>query len=232
MEKQGSNRRWIFSGPPLAPLPVPQLETCGVSVRFGMAEVLGLMVLYALVFSVLSLLKSSWYVFLAVGLFMAGVAVAQALLYSGRRPRLASALGGAILLGVGLPLALAILEVVSDLRAGRFQPEWLFMLVVRLPFFCIRCAPLGLVAGYAAGTLMAGAFLVVRMLTGELRLKPEIVLRAMVPEDCHTLEGWLEQIDQKKWLQPPTDSISEVSAPAAQVHSAENRPWWDMQRFI
>jgi len=52
---------------PVYPLPSPQSDTCVVGLRFGVSELLGLMVLCALLFSVLQLARAPWYMFVVLG---------------------------------------------------------------------------------------------------------------------------------------------------------------------
>jgi len=204
-------RRSILPASPLAPLPAPQLDACAVTTRFGVAELLGLMVLYALVFGLLSLFRAPWPVFLVLGLFMAAVAVAQALLFRGTRPRRAATLGGALMMMVGAQGLLMFLELLRLSRTGGFHAETLLELALSVVCSAVFWLPFGAVAGYMAGTLMAGVFLVVRLLMGEYRLRAQVSLEPFGPEDADTLLQWLRdervvRSERWRWAGFPADA--------------------------
>jgi len=132
---------------------------------------------------------------------MAAVAIAQPLLFRGTRPRLAAALVGAVV--TGLP-AVALYLVTSIVLLLEPWPDRFLSTVLALGtmVWMMGLMGLGALLGYATGGLMAGVFLVARVLLGEYRLKPRVVLQPLEPEDLHTLVEWLsneEVRDSPQW---------------------------------
>ncbi|MCE9544670.1 MAG: hypothetical protein K8T25_04010 [Planctomycetia bacterium] len=83
----------------------------------------------------------------ALVMLLAVVGAAQAILFRGRRPRIASLLAGAVW-GVGMCGILCVL----DLRAGRID-----LGEMKLGVLCFM--PFAVLSGYVGGTMVAGVFM-------------------------------------------------------------------------
>jgi hypothetical protein len=128
-------------------VPLPQV---GMPRRFSIGTLMILTVFFALLFGILKMCSVPPVVFIAITLFIAGVAVCQAVLYGGKNPRKASFVGGIAMYGL-LTLVAALVEGYRHgdmLRAIELSP----------------CSTIGVVIaggslGYIAGCLIAGVFL-------------------------------------------------------------------------
>ena len=74
--------------------PSPQV---GMPRRYSIGTLMILTVFFALIFGILKMCGVSPIVFIAVTVFIVGVAACQALLYGGKNPRKASFVGGAVM---------------------------------------------------------------------------------------------------------------------------------------
>lgn len=130
-------------------------QAVGVPRRFGMAVLLLLVAMYAVLFSTMELLDAHPTVFIVVALLFTGVGLGQMLLFKGEYPRAASVWVGACLFPVEVFAVLlwVVLFPATHSSAGDAVP-WLVLLLV----FSI---PLGAGLGYLAGGLTAGAFLLI-----------------------------------------------------------------------
>ncbi len=156
----------IVPEPRLSPPPLPRRgpagaswdtsSAVGVPRRFGMAVVLLIMAMYALLFMTLKLLGADPLTFTVVAILFTGIGLGQMLLFGGRNPRAASVWTGAVL----LPLEIAGVLLYSAAAAGPFAwPE----VVSGLICAAVAGAPFGAAAGYLAGVLAAGVFLLIEM---------------------------------------------------------------------
>jgi len=130
-------------------------QAVGVPRRFGMAVLLLLVAMYAVLFSTMELLDAPPTVFIVIAVLFTGVGLGQMLLFEGKYPRAASVWVGACLFPVevfAVLLCVALFPVTHS-GAGDAVP-WLVLLLV----FSI---PLGAGLGYLAGGLTAGAFLLI-----------------------------------------------------------------------
>lgn len=129
-------------------------EAVGVPRRFGMAVVMLIMTMYAVLFATMKLLNTHPAVFLVVAVLFTGTGLGQMLLFGGRFPRAASIWVGACL----LPVEVIALVVYYGFESR--NPRWgdiIFQAVCSL----VLAAPAGAVAGYVAGVLTAGVFLLI-----------------------------------------------------------------------
>ena len=112
----------------------------------------------ALLFGVLRLLGVGPWGFFLISAFLTWVALAQAVLYGGKRPRLASLwAGGAVGLGGACWLALNnLLWHWSYLR----RPGDFFFMLFGLVALCCYGFAIWAFLGYLTGTLVAGVFLI------------------------------------------------------------------------
>jgi len=124
----------------------------GVPRQFGVVRVLGMLVVFALAFGLLRWLGAPTSVFVGVTLFFGLVGTGQAVLYRGRRPRVASVLAGLVAGPV-----VAVLMVLLELNFGAATGTDDFLDVTVMAFlFGLMGAP----CGYLAGGLLAAIFLV------------------------------------------------------------------------
>ncbi|TWU04478.1 hypothetical protein [Stieleria varia] len=112
--------------------------------RFDLASLLAISTGYSLLFAAVHLLDGGVYVGFAIGGFLATVAIAQAVLMGGKKPREASVIAGGV-------YSLTVI-VVGAAFAGEFGMELMCAIVGGLFW--------GPPAGYLAGTLVGGVFLV------------------------------------------------------------------------
>jgi hypothetical protein len=140
-------------------LPPPQ---AGVPRRFSVGELMLVVSFFAVLFAVMRSLDFHPAVFAVVGLFFVVVAVGQAVLFGGKDPRRASVRVGAVLAAIAIVL-LSLFPFAMRLL-GRF-PSFIELLVWFVTFTAALAAgvPLGGLAGYLAGALLAGVFLILRM---------------------------------------------------------------------
>jgi hypothetical protein len=128
----------------------------GVPRRFGVGKLLLITAFFAVVFAVLRCLNAPWLLFVGVAGFVTIIGLSQAILYSGRRPRRASVVTGAVLGGLVPAVGFLVLLfserphlAMDDLAGGAF-----FVAVGTLIY-----AVIGGGLGYMAGCLIAGMFL-------------------------------------------------------------------------
>ena len=121
-------------------------EPARVPRRFGMGTLLLAVTLYGLLFSLLQATGASWGVYLVVSGYLALIALAQMLLFGGKKPRLASFVAGGACGSV-----LGVCGAVVDHANPAQWPAYAFQ-----GFF------LGGLLGYAAGCLLAGVFLLLK----------------------------------------------------------------------
>jgi hypothetical protein len=125
----------------------------GVSRRFGLNHLLLIMLLFALLFGILSCLNAPPILLAMVAVFVAGVGVAQSLLFKGQAPRKASVL-------VGGPLCYSIcLGVMFVYMWSLGYPGALHELFALAVLMAFPCVIFGAMLGYLAGCLIAAVFL-------------------------------------------------------------------------
>jgi drug/metabolite transporter (DMT)-like permease len=129
---------------PNLPRPRQPVEPARVPRRFGVGTLLLLVTLYGLLFSLLQATGAPAAVYLVVAGFLTIIALAQMLLFEGKKPRLASFLAGGVCGSV-----LALCGAIVDASFGHRQsPDLLFESFL-----------VGGLLGYATGCLLAGVFL-------------------------------------------------------------------------
>jgi hypothetical protein len=74
----------------------------GVPRRFGISKLLLITALFSVIFAILRSFEAEPIVFVGVGIFFAVVGVAQAVLFHGKRPRLASMVAGFVFIWLWL----------------------------------------------------------------------------------------------------------------------------------
>jgi putative acetyltransferase len=123
----------------------------GVPRRFGMGILLVIAAFYAVLFGVLRGMGADPIVFVVIALFVTGVGTAQALLFKGKNPRLASILSGALLGVLGV---FGVGGWFAWQEGGGDGP----MVFVAMLFMTPYMAVFGAICGYLAGVATAGAF--------------------------------------------------------------------------
>ena len=122
----------------------------GVPRRFGVFLMMLMVTLYAVLFSLLTMLRASTLVFVLLALLFTGIGIGQAVLFGGRYPRAASIWVGSIL----VPIEVCVWGMC---QAGALYHGSLRGVEILLAIF-IFCIPFGAVFGYLFGTLTAGGF--------------------------------------------------------------------------
>jgi len=130
---------------------LPRSVAAGVPRRFGIGKLMAITALFAVLFGLMKWLSFYPIVFAMVGVFVAGIGAAQALLFGGRKPRQASVIAGSL-----LSVTFCVAGFTVDcLESGFPRGEYLFLAFMGLLVFIV----LGAGLGYLAGCLMAGLFL-------------------------------------------------------------------------
>jgi hypothetical protein len=124
----------------------------GVPRRFGMAVLLLLVAMYAVLFGTMKMLDTHPIVFIVVAVLFTGVGLGQILLFEGKYPRAASIWVGACL------FPLEVLGVLLAMVPAGARPADVVPALVLLLIFSV---PLGAGFGYLAGGLTAGVFLLI-----------------------------------------------------------------------
>lgn len=125
----------------------------GVPRRFSLGRLMLITAFFAVLFGLLSWLDAPPVVFVVVGVFVTVVGLAQAILYSGKKPRKASVVAGS---AVGVVVSMIwcvflVFAVGGRPRIGGF--------LCWFPLWIAFCAGVGAVLGYVAGCLIASVFL-------------------------------------------------------------------------
>jgi hypothetical protein len=132
-------------------------EAVGVPRRFGMAILMMLVTMFAVLFAAMESLGARPIVFIPTAILFAGVALGQMLLFGGKYPRAASVWVGACLFPVEI-LAVLLCAIFFPSLVSTFSDT--VPLLVLLLFLSI---PLGAGLGYLAGGLTASAFLFIEL---------------------------------------------------------------------
>jgi len=125
--------------------------------QFGIGQLLILFAIFGVMFAVLKTINVHPIIYIDMSLFLCGIAIGQAVLFKGRRPRMASCIVGFILgliLGFGI---FAIRMLFDKYFTGSYDPrntdDFDFL------FFALGFIILGGPFGYLVGCLIAGIFL-------------------------------------------------------------------------
>ncbi len=129
----------------------PPRQQTGVPRRFGVGVMLVITTMYAVLFALMSSLRFPPSIFVATTFFFTGIGLAQAVLFKGRNPRVASILAGVVL----SPLAIIAGGIVQA-NVGRGVIEEVDAILVVFLYFL---SGIGALPGYLAGGLIAGVFL-------------------------------------------------------------------------
>lgn len=128
----------------------------GVPRRFGMAVLMLLMTMYAVLFAAMKLLNAEVTYFLIVAVLATGVGLGQMLLFGGRYPRAASIWVGMCL----FPLEAVVAYLIAFLGSAHSGIER-FEVVVLAILMAVPMAAVGALFGYLMGGLTAGVFLLI-----------------------------------------------------------------------
>jgi hypothetical protein len=162
----------------------------GVPRRFGMAIVMLIMTMYAILFAAMKLLDAPPTVFGVIAILFTGVGLGQMLLFRGQYPRAASVWVGACL----LPLEVVVVIVYEAVTGGVSEPG--ADLLMGLVCGATLAAPLGALAGYTAGCLAAGVFLLLERYARRRETPAEIdVLADDDPSAAGTRDGTADHAD-------------------------------------
>jgi hypothetical protein len=161
--ESGASRR--IGGPGLASW---DTEAVGVPRRFGMAIMLLIMAMYAVLFATMTLLDANPTVFVMIAVLFTGVGLGQMLLFGGRYPRAASVWVGACLLPVE---TLGAMIYWADNLIGYGGTGVFLGQVTVLTLFSI---PIGALLGYLAGGLTAGVFLLLERYAKRRQPVPDV----------------------------------------------------------
>ncbi len=112
--------------------------------RFDLGTIMTVTLAYALMFGFMRFLQTKPLLIVSVGMFITLVGVAQALIFGGNKPRMASMLTGGVLMPVVYLVILTVLDFHVD------------MAICEVIAFSIA----GVVCGCLAGALVGGVFMV------------------------------------------------------------------------
>jgi len=130
----------------------------GVPRRFGVFLMMLMVTLYAILFSMLRMLRATNLVFGLFALLFTGIGIGQAVLFGGRYPRLASIWIGAILVPIEVCASVLIQKPAFLVFTGPWAGTFTALALVVV--FLLSVLP-GAVFGYLFGTLTAGGFYLV-----------------------------------------------------------------------
>ena len=137
---------------PLRPKPLP--APVGVPRRFSIGTMMILTTAFAVLFGVLKTFGVPPIAFAAISIFIGGVGACQSLLFKGKRPRLASFVGGIIMFGL-----LAVVGLLVACFVDRPLLS-LFYIMILMGVTTVLTAVIGGPLGYIVGCLVAAIFLV------------------------------------------------------------------------
>lgn len=151
------------------PTPPPP-RVYGAPRRFDLATLLSVSTASALLFGVLRLLGAGPWGFFLISAFLTWVALAQAVLYGGKRPRLASLWAGG---AVGLVGACWLSQNNLPWQWSLLRGPWdFFLLLFGLVVSCSCGFAFWAFLGYLAGALIAGVFLIADGIRRRLQRRP------------------------------------------------------------
>lgn len=111
--------------------------------RFDLASMMAISVGYAMLFAAMRLFDASPYLMFSTGGLIAAVGVSQAMLFSGEEPRKASLIIGGVYCLIAVGIAAALYAHPAEVAAA-----------------CVFAIMWGPLAGYLAGALVGGVFLI------------------------------------------------------------------------
>lgn len=158
----------------------------GVPRTFSAGRMLVIVTMFAVVFSLLQLLKVPAPVFPFVGGFCGAVVLGQMLLFGGRQPRIASCIVGACampLLSLSIAAVLGGAELLDQLRT---DPAEMIGSLLCAGFSLAVC---GVAAGYVIGTFCAGVFLIVDRQWNAGQIIPVVPIEAEVVSENTELDS-------------------------------------------
>jgi len=165
-------------------------EAAGVPRRFGMAIVLLIMAMYAVLFAAMKLLNAPPAVFIVIAVLFTGVGLGQMLLFGGRYPRAASVWIGACL----FPLEVLVASIyVANTEGSRGD---VLDFIAPMLCFLVFSIPLGAAMGYMAGGLTAGVFLLIERYAKRRQAQPDVDVLGIddpeptLPQEQATSDGW------------------------------------------
>jgi hypothetical protein len=134
--------------------PKPRRAPVGVPRRFSIGTMMILVTAFAVLFAVLKTLRAPPAVFIVVTIFVGGIAACQSLLFKGKKPRLASFVGGMVIFGL---FNLVADGVVLFFRGRFYGPASIANLLIGT---AILTVVFGGPLGYIVGCFIASIFLV------------------------------------------------------------------------
>jgi len=143
-------------------------EAVGVPRRFGMAIMLLIMAMYAVLFAAMTLLDANPTLFVMIAVLFTGVGLGQMLLFGGRYPRAASVWVGACL----LPAETLVALIYWADELTRYGSTGVFL--GQLTVLTVFSVPAGALFGYLAGGLTAGVFLILQRYAKRRRPTPGV----------------------------------------------------------
>jgi len=138
---------------PLRPKP-PQVPV-GMPRRFSIGTMMILTTLFAVLFGILKACHAPPNVFVSISVFIGGIAACQAVLFKGKQPRLASAVGGILMF-----FLIGAVMVVLEYRATTGPFHDIIYLVGSIVGVTMAAMFFGGPLGYAVGCVAAAVFLV------------------------------------------------------------------------
>jgi len=126
----------------------------GVPHRFSIGTMMILVTAFAILFGVLKTLDVDPAAFAVISIFIGGIAACQSLMFKGKKPRLASVVGGVIMLGL-IDLVIGAVGLFSDPDFFGHAP-----IVILLATMVVQAVVLGGPLGYIIGCFVAAIFLV------------------------------------------------------------------------
>ena len=130
-------------------------KPAGMPRQFGIGHLLIMIALFGVMFSLLKILHVHPIIYIDAFLYLCGIAIAQVVLFNGKRPRMASCIGGFVM---GLILGLGTFAILFSFNNYFLDPHGLDAIGIFL--FSLGFIFLGGPIGYLAGCLIAGIFLV------------------------------------------------------------------------
>lgn len=129
-----------------------QDEPCaGVPRQFSVSGLLLVTLSFAVLFGILAAIGLPPIVFGVLATYLAGICIAQMLVFRGKKPREASLIAGALLFVFGLGVA-----IIAMYATGHRPPDGSFLVLV------VIGPTIGAGTGYAAGGAVASVFLLAR----------------------------------------------------------------------
>ena len=128
----------------------PGRAPVGVPRRFSIGTMMILVTAFAVLFAVLKTFSAPPAAFIVITIFVGGIAACQSLLFKGKKPRLASVIGGSVMYGVGMIVA----TIASSHHEGiDYEMELVY-------YGALWTLAIGGPLGYIVGCFVASIFLV------------------------------------------------------------------------